>query len=224
MTSSLSSFQKVINYKFTDQSLLVTALTHKSYALERGNEYCNERLEFLGDSVLSACAAIHLYERYPCEQEGKLSKLKGRLVSAQSLFGWAGRVNLASYVLLGKNEKRSGARQKEAIICDAFEAIIGAIFLDGGFESAQRFVLSFLGLQGGLENIDYKSDLQEMLQKKYKVLPVYKLLKEYGPDHEKKFEYGVYLKNKLLGTGAGYSKKEAQVAAAEEAINNINQN
>jgi ribonuclease-3 len=218
---SLAIFQKVLNYKFSDNNLLLTALTHKSYALERVNTDFNERMEFLGDSILSACCAMYLYNKHPEMQEGGLSKLKARAVSAKNLLLWAGRIKLESVLRLGKVENASGARQKEAIICDAFEAVIGAIFLDGGFEKAKNFVFGFLESQGDIEVSDYKSELQEILQKQYKVLPEYKLIREYGPGHERKFEAGVYLKGKLLGSGTAFSKKAAQMEAAKVALSNI---
>ncbi|MCL2389710.1 MAG: ribonuclease III [Elusimicrobia bacterium] len=217
---ALGVFQKAINYKFKNINLLQNALTHKSYASEH-TQNSNERLEFLGDSVLSACVAGYLYNAYPHNEEGKLSKLKAQVVSSQNLFLWAESLNLEAVIRLGKAESRSASRLKEAIICDAFEAVIGAIFLDGGYDSATRFIISLLETQSDFENQDHKSALQEVLQKHYKTLPVYKLVKEHGPDHEKKFEVGVYLKNRLLGSGSGFSKKEAQIVAAKEALNNL---
>jgi ribonuclease-3 len=215
--------QKIIEYKFNNLELLIIALTHKSYAAEAGIESYNERMEFLGDSILSAIVAETLYDRYPCESEGRLSQFKAQIVSASGLSAWAKEINLGDYIFLGKSEDTQEARLREGLLCDVFEAVVGAIYLDGGFENARNFVLKFLDVQKKIVITDYKSRLQEIAQSIYKILPEYKIIKEFGPDHSKKFEAAVYVNNKLLGKGNGNSKKEAHQSAAEQAMKNIDQ-
>ncbi|MCA6070893.1 MAG: ribonuclease III [Endomicrobium sp.] len=218
-----AELQKIIGYNFNDIEILITALTHKSHAAEADIESCNERMEFLGDSILSTIVAEMLYTRYPHESEGKLSQFKAQTVSASSLSIWAKAINLGDYIFLGKSEDSREARHRENLLCDAFEAVCGAIYLDGGFENAKKFVLKFLDIQKEIVITDYKSRLQEMAQSIYKRLPEYKIVKEFGPDHKKRFEVVVYVNNKLLGKGTGNSKKEAHQSAAEQAMKSINQ-
>lgn len=220
--NSLEKLQKVIEYQFNNLEVLISALTHKSYAAETGFKNYNERMEFLGDSILSAIVVEYLYEKYPEEMEGKLSQLKSQIVSSANLSQWAKGINLGVFLLLGRSENTKEARERESMLCDAFEAVVGAIYLDGGFDNAKKFVLKFLNNQKEIINTDYKSRLQEVSQAVYKELPEYEIIKETGPDHYKNFEAAVYVKNKLLGKGVGHSKKEAQQAAAEKAIKNIN--
>ncbi len=221
LNKSLEKLQKVIEYQFNNLEVLITALTHKSYAAEAGQKDYNERMEFLGDSILSAIVAENLYGRYPGETEGKLSQLKSQIVSAQNLSGWAKEISLGSFISLGKGEDTKTARERESLLCDVFEAVVGAVYLDGGFENAKKFVLKFLEKQKDIIITDYKSRLQEFAQSEYKELPEYEILKELGPDHDKKFEAAVYVKKKLLGRGSGHSKKEAQQSAAQKAMLNI---
>ncbi|AKL97735.1 ribonuclease III [Endomicrobium proavitum] len=222
LNNSLEKLQKVIEYKFNNLEVLITALTHKSYASDAGSKNCNERMEFLGDSILSAVVVEVLYNTFPDESEGKLSQYKSQIVSAANLSRWAKLIDLGSFIFLGKGEDTPTARNRESLLCDAFEAIVGALYIDGGLEAAKKFVSKFFdfNLAQGVEITDYKSRLQESVQSEYKRLPQYEILKEFGPDHNKQFEAGVYVKNKLLGTGAGRTKKEAQQAAAKKAIEN----
>ncbi|MCA6072317.1 MAG: ribonuclease III [Endomicrobium sp.] len=215
--------QKIIGYNFNDIGVLIMALTHKSHVAEADIKSCNERIEFLGDSILSAVVAEMLYARYPCESEGKLSQFKAQIVSTSSLSIWAKAINLGDYIFLGKSENSREARHRENLLCDTFEAVCGAIYLDGGFENAKKFVLKFLDIQKEIVITDYKSRLQEIARSIYKRLPEYKIVKEFGPEHSKKFEVVVYVNNKLLGKGTGNSKKEAHQSAAEQAMKNINQ-
>ncbi|GHT15290.1 ribonuclease 3 [Endomicrobiia bacterium] len=221
LNKNWEKFQKIIEYKFGDPKILATALTHKSYAAETVGENYNRRMEFLGDSILSAIVAETLYLRYPRESEGKLSQFKAQIISAHNLSSWAREMDLGGCIYLGKSEDTKEARQRESLLCDVFEAVIGAIYLDGGFENAKKFVLRFLNDQKEIEITDYKSRLQEILQSIYKELPEYKVIKESGPDHNKKFEVAVYIKSELLGKGSGNSKKEAQQFAAKQAMKNI---
>jgi ribonuclease-3 len=221
LSKDYEKLQDIFEYKFNNLEILRTALTHKSYAVEYGKKNYNERMEFLGDSILSVIIVETLYLIYPSESEGKLSQLKAQIVSASNLSIWAKEINLGDYIFLGKSEDVFEARNRESLLCDVFEAIIGAVYLDGGFEHAKRFVLKFLDTQKEIVITDYKSRLQELTQSVYKELPEYKIIKEFGPDHNKKFEVTVYVKRRLLGTGTGNSKKEAQQSAAEQAMKNI---
>jgi ribonuclease-3 len=221
LNKDYKKLQEIIEYKFNNLEVLETALTHKSYAAESCRNY-NERMEFLGDSILSAAIAETLYLTYPGESEGKLSQLKAQIVSSSNLSVWAKEINLGYYIFLGKSEDSFESRNRESLLCDVFEAVIGSIYLDGGFEAAKKFILKFLDLHKEIIIItDYKSRLQEAAQSLYKELPEYKIIKEFGPDHSKKFEVAVYVKGHLLGNGIGNSKKEAQQSAAEKSMKNI---
>jgi ribonuclease-3 len=222
LNNNFEKFQEIIEYKFNNLEVFKTALIHKSYASECcTNKNYNERMEFLGDSILSAIIAETLYLRYPDETEGKLSQLKAQIVSSSNLSIWAKEINLGLYIFLGKSEDISEARNREGLLCDVFEAVVGAIYLDGGFDNAKKFVLKFLDVSKEIIITDYKSRLQEAVQSLYKELPEYKIIKEFGPDHSKKFKVAVYVKGQLLGKGIGNSKKEAQQSAAEQAMKNI---
>jgi len=212
--------QEIIGRKFDNLEVLIEALTHKSYASVINPQKYNERLEFLGDGVLSAVAVEFLYKKFPHEDEGKLSQLKAQVVSAPNISLWAKKIGLGDYAMLGKSEDTKESRQRESLLCDVFEAVCGAIFLDGGYAAARDFISKFLDGQDEIIITDYKSRLQEIVQSEHKELPRYEILREFGPDHDKKFEVAVYVKKKLLGKGEGHSKKEAQQAAAKEAINN----
>ncbi|MBI4052114.1 MAG: ribonuclease III [Elusimicrobia bacterium] len=220
-----SSLQEVIGFSFRNASLLTEAITHKSHAAEKNHSRHNERLEFLGDSILAAVVAHRLYEKYPSEDEGKLSKRKSVLVSRAALAKWAKELNMGNYLMLGAGEDASGGRQRASILANVVEALIGAIYLDGGFEAAFRFVDRWLADQeGGFKETDYKSRLQEIFQKKYKLPPEYELTRATGPDHDKTFVVAVKLNTKALGMGVGKSKKEAEQAAAWDALNKLNEN
>ncbi|MDR3195417.1 MAG: ribonuclease III [Endomicrobium sp.] len=222
LSKDCEKLQKIIEYKFNNLEVLKTALTHKSYAAAFGGKKSyNERMEFLGDGILSAVIAEALYLRYPGESEGKLSQLKAQIVSASNLSVWAKEINLGDYIFFGKSEDAFEARNRESLLCDVFEAVVGAIYLDGSFDNAKKFILKFLDVQKEIIITDYKSRLQEASQSVYKELPEYKIIKEFGPDHNKKFEAAVYVKSRLFGKGAGNSKKEAQQSAAEQAMKNI---
>jgi ribonuclease-3 len=218
---NLDKLQKVIEYKFNNLEVLIAALTHKSYAAESGLKIYNERMEFLGDSILSAVVSESLYYRYSDETEGKLSQLKSQIVSSQNLSVWAKEIKLGDFILLGRSEDTKEARNREGLLCDVFEAVVCAVYIDGGIDSVKRFILKFLDKQQKIVITDYKSRLQEAVQSEYKVLPEYKVLKESGPDHDKNFEVAVYVKNQLFGKGLGHSKKEAQQEAARKAMKNI---
>lgn len=218
----LRPLEEVIGYRFKDPQFLKEALSHKSFASESRSGIYNERLEFLGDSVLAAVVAHQLYVDYPEDSEGSLSKKKSQLVSRPSLAHWAAELNLGAYLLLGVGEETSGGRSRSSLLGNALEALIGAVYLDGGYAAAEKFIRQWcMGRHPALEETDYKSRLQEVLQKKYKVPPSYELARAAGPDHDKTFEVMVRLGKRPLGRGTGKSKKEAEQSAARDALENM---
>jgi ribonuclease-3 len=215
----LKPLDEVIGYRFRNPDLLKEALSHKSFASESKSAIYNERLEFLGDSILAAVVAHQLYVDYPQDAEGSLSKKKAVLVSRPSLADWASALNLGAYLFLGIGEESSGGRERQSLLSNALEALIGAIYLDGGYAHAEKFIKRWYTDQhGSLVEADYKSRLQEVLQKKYKVPPTYEITEADGPDHDKTFRVAVKLDKKTLGTGGGKTKKEAEQAAARDAM------
>jgi len=209
---------------FRDHDLLAMALTHPSYAQEKNSSHNNQRLEFLGDAVLSFVIAEYLYNNYPEKAEGELTKIRARVVCEKSLLNVAKMINLGNYVLLGKGEEMSGGRKRKSILADAVEAIIGAMYLDQGYEKVRDFILRYLEnyiVEGAGGNYyDYKSKLQELVQGKSKENVYYAIIEESGPAHCKNFKAGVYFHDKLLATGEGKSKKEAEQNAAEQVLKN----
>lgn len=218
-------------HRFRDPSLLDEALTHKSYANENRGAALrhNERLEFLGDAVLSLIITEHLASRYPGMREGALSKLKAGLVSEVSLAAAARRLNLGSRLRLGRGEERSRGREKSSLLANALEALIAAVYLDGGLEASRAFVLDVLGeelqetelTRANPGGSDYKTRLQEWCQKHRKSLPLYRTLQETGPDHRKIFEVEVIMGDLTIGRGQGLSKKEAEQEAARSALERL---
>lgn len=193
------------------------ALTHRSALNENKSLISNERLEFLGDAVLELIVSQHLYHSFPKDEEGKLSQNRSQIVQTRSLALAAKRLGLDRQIILSKGEAKSGGRQNESILADCFEAVIGAVYLTKGFTSAVKFIESHL-LSFKPEIIDHKSLLQEIWQKQHHLAPKYKLLSTAGPDHQKTFTVGVYLKNRLIITGSGPSKQKAEIAAAAAAV------
>jgi ribonuclease III len=220
--NDLKSFEKVIGFKFHNIDLLKKALTHKSYAAETGSSEFNERMEFLGDSILAGIVVDFLYNKYPDQDEGRLSQLKSQIVSGTSLSKWAKELKLGDYIYISKGEEASGGRRRDNLLSDSLEAIIASIYLDAGFEAARKFVLSYMMKQKRIAVYDAKSKLQEIIQSTYKTLPEYRVIDTKGPDHDKVFEITVYIKNKAMGSGEGKSKKEAEQQAAREALKKIN--
>ncbi len=221
-----SLFQETIGYRFNDERLLVHALTHSSYTNEKhwDKTRCNERLEFLGDAVLEIVSSEYLYNRYPEMPEGEMTKLRASLVCEPTLAYSAEPIALGNYLILGKGEDMTGGRKRPSLISNALEAVIGAIYLDGGLENARTFVERFI-----LDDIEHKklfydskTHLQEIVQAEYKDEPEYEVLKEEGPDHDKTFEVCVKLKGKVIGTGRGRTKKAAEQVAAYNGICAIN--
>jgi len=225
---STGDVEELIGYRFRNPSLLVQALKHRSYTYIRGEGEgsSNERLEFLGDAVLSLAVADYLYMKFPSEKEGKLSQLKSLLVSKKFLAFRAKEIGLGDYILLSEAEAVSGGRQRTSILSDALEALIGAIYLDGGFTSAKHFVRKCVlrdvnGLTRNEKFINYKSMLLEYIQGEWGRQPEYSVMSEEGPEHHKIFTVDVFLDGRKLGRGRGGSKKEAQQMAAKEALRKL---
>ena len=223
----LALFQKNAGIRFKRLDLLNLAFCHRSFANENSqNIGNNERLEFLGDSVLGLVVSEYLFEHLPDRQEGDLAKIKSFVVSEDSLAEIAKNLRIDNFILIGKGEEYSGGRGKKAILADALEAIIGAYFLDSGFKSGRKFVLKFLvgEINKVLENRhrkDFKTLLQEFVQKRYKSYPKYSLLQKTGPDHDKTFWMEVKIKDRTYGPGQGKNKKEAEQSAASIAYREI---
>lgn len=216
-----------LGYTFKDRSLLALAFVHRSFVNEnREMTQHNERLEFLGDSVLGMLIAEYLYRYLPSTPEGELSYLRSRLVEANSCIEYVQKLDVEKYVLLGKGEQLNSGRGRDSILADLLEAIIGAIFIDGGLEAAQKFL--FKNFSRDIDGIlktpiqNWKAQLQDFCQKTYQETPVYKVLSETGPDHSKTFSISVIINNDEVGMGVGPSKKEAQQEAAKDALSKIN--
>ena len=218
----LNQLEKAVGYEFRDKSLLATALVHSSFSNEHRKEQIpnNERLEFLGDAALELASSRYLYEHFPEEPEGALSKRRAAIVCEQSLAECARMIGLGDHLQLGKGEEKSNGRTRDSLLSDAFEAVIGAIFLDGGFEPAERFVRRFVmdRMSGHPVYRDSKTRLQETVQGRLSDQIEYELLSEEGPEHDKCFTVRVRIGGKAFGTGSGHSKKLAEQAAAAEAL------
>jgi ribonuclease-3 len=218
----MSDFEKKIGYTFKNKALLTEALTHSSHASNK-KRVSNERLEFLGDSVLSLITSKYLFEQLRDIPEGQLTKLRAGIVCEASLFKFAQKIDLGNQLFLGKGEENTGGRERKSILADAFEALIAAVYLDGGLEKAARFVLEFLPKKEKLTSgkpllSDYKTVLQEIIQQNPEEKISYCLESEAGEAHNKIFNSSVLLNNQRIGTGTGKSKKEAEQAAAKDAL------
>ncbi len=218
----MKQFEQVIGYEFKEKGLLKRALTHSSYANEnRLEKDCsNERLEFLGDAVLELATSQYLYEQYPQKLEGELTKLRASIVCETTLAFCANEIHLGKHLLLGKGEELTGGRSRNSVISDAMEAMIGAIFLDGGFANAKEFIEGFIlnDLEDKQLFFDSKTILQELVQGNKMEGLVYSILKEEGPDHNKVFEVHVSSGERVLGFGSGRTKKAAEQMAAYKGI------
>jgi ribonuclease-3 len=218
----MTELERRLGYTFHDSRLLETALTHSSYANERAGLHSNERLEFLGDSVLGFCAAKTIFSLYPDMPEGEMTRLRAELVCEASLHAVAREIGLGPSIRLGRNEECNGGRQRVSILADAVEAVIAAVYLDGGLEPAESFIEKNIlrDLEAGRRPVrtDYKTQLQELLQKEGGAAPVYAIVGESGPDHAKTFTARVELHDGAFAEGAGKSKKEAEQAAARAAL------
>ena len=220
MNRNLKALENELGYTFQNPALLDRALTHSSYANEREALGDNERLEFLGDSVLGFITAEYLFSEHRGVPEGELTRLRAYAVCEKSLDVYAREIGLGDYLLLGKGEERTGGRERASVLSDAFEAVIAAIYLDGGIEAAKKFVLRFVRPYVEAKPVfkDYKTMLQEVTQKNPGETLEYVLVSESGPDHDKHFEVEVHLNSNVIGRGSGPSKKKAEQDAACEAL------
>ncbi len=218
-------FQKIIQYEFKNINLLKNALTHSSYlnegkAVQTGN---NERLEFLGDAILDAVISDHLYRRLEHVEEGELTKLRAVIVCERSLASCGMKAGIGNYLHLGRGEENSGGRQRGSILADAMEAVIGAIYLDGGWDAVKEYVIRILSeliedAVSGKLHMDYKTAIQEKLQANGEAEINYVIEKEEGPDHDKTFYANLIFQGSVIGSGSGRSKKEAEQHAAKQAL------
>ena len=213
--------ETIIGYKFKNPELLETALTHTSYANEsRTPVKHNERLEFLGDSVLQIVSADYLFHAYADRPEGDLTRIRASLVSEGALFQFAQEIDLGEYLRLGRGEERCGGRTRPSVVSDAFEAVIAALYLDGGMEAARNFILPFI-TEGKTAEDDYKTRLQEVVQQDPSAVLKYEVTGETGPDHNKQFTVCVWRNGELLAEGRGRSKKAAEQHAAKVALEKL---
>ena len=220
----MTDLQNKIGYQFKNPALLNEALTHSSYANEHKSQHIkyNERLEFLGDSVLSIVVSDYIYKNCPELPEGELTKLRASLVCEKSLYEFAKKIDLGNYLILSKGERNNGGADRPSILSDAFEALIAAIYIDGGITPASKHILNFVipAIKNSKKKKinDYKTTLQEIIQKNPGEKLEYVLVKESGPDHNKHFVVEVHLNSNVIGKGGGRSKKEAEQQAAREAL------
>ena len=222
----IKDLENALGYRFQNITLLQNALSHSSYANERWHNglLSNERLEFLGDSILGMVVAEYLYKNFPDRPEGELTRMRADMVCETSLARVAAGLNLGEHLLLGKGEERFGGRNRASILADAVESVIAASFLDGGMEAARgiidRFILCDVPVSK-LHNADYKTALQELVQQKKNQVISYVLVGEFGPDHDKVFTAEVRLNDAVIGTGTGSSKKRAEQDAARNALDKM---
>ncbi len=227
LKSRLDQVEEKIGYIFKDKELLILSLIHRSFVNEHKHlvQQHNERLEFLGDSVLGLITSDFLYRRFPEFQEGQLSQLRSRLVDATACASYLQKLGLSDFILLGKGEKRSEGKTKVSILADVFEALIGAIYLDGGWLIVSGFLMSHfeeaMNTEIGSPSHNYKAELQNYSQKKFQKAPVYQVVQEEGPDHAKIFHVVVLVDDQEMGAGVGPSKKEAEQKAAFEALSKL---
>jgi len=225
--ADITNIQELINLNFRNEKLLKNAFIHRSY-LNEHKEFkgaSNERLEFLGDAVLSLAVSKFLYEKFQKSPEGQLTQQRSALVRTETLAKVARTLSLGKYLYLSRGEEESGGRNNRSILANTFEALVGAIYLDLGFDQAQNFleqtILKKWRILAKTAVVDNKSKLQEVLQRKYRVSPTYKLLSSWGPDHSREFEIGVFLEDKLLAKGIGKNKQIAAQNAAKDALAKI---
>ena len=222
----INELERSIGYRFKNITLLQNALAHSSYANERWHDSLksNERLEFLGDSILGMMVADHLYRAFPDRPEGELTRMRADMVCEQSLARIADRISLGRHLLLGHGEEQGGGRGRASILADAVESVIAAVYLDGGMDAAKSFIERFVLCNvpvSRLQNVDYKTQLQELVQQKKNQVISYCLTGESGPDHDKHFSVEVTLNGKVVGQGSGTSKKRAEQDAAHRALERL---
>ena len=223
----IKDLETAIGYRFRNIQLLQNALTHSSYANERWHNslLSNERLEFLGDSVLGMLVAEYLFKTFPDRPEGELTRMRADMVCEKTLAAAANRIGLGSHLLLGHGEEQGGGRARESILADAMESVIAACFLDGGLDAALKFVQKFILVNVPLtrmHNVDYKTALQERVQQKKNQVITYRLVAESGPDHDKQFTVELSINGTVVGQGIGSSKKRAEQDAARVALEKFN--
>ncbi len=222
----IKDLETAIGYRFHNIQLLHNALTHSSYANERWHNslLSNERLEFLGDSVLGMLVAEYLYKNFPDRPEGELTRMRADMVCEQTLAAAATKIGIGEHLMLGHGEERFGGRTRNSILADAMESVIAACFLDGGIQAALKVVQQFILVEvpvTKLHNVDYKTQLQELVQQKKNQVLSYALVGQSGPDHDKRFEVEVSLNGSVVGCGSGSSKKRAEQSAAASAIEKL---
>lgn len=220
----MKDLEKNIGYEFKDKKLLKRALLHTSYCNEvKSAGESNERLEFLGDSILSVVVAEYLFSHYKKQHEGDLTKLRASLVCEKALAVFAKEIELGRFIMLGKGELHNGGNERPSILSDAFEALLAAMYLDGGMETVKPFILKFVEAELEMRNKtgcfnDYKTQLQEIIQRNREEELLYVLVGEEGPDHDKQFTVEVRLNSNVIGKGLGHSKKQAEQLAAKQAL------
>ena len=222
----IKDLETAIGYQFRNVQLLQNALTHSSYANERWHNslLSNERLEFLGDSVLGMLVAEYLFRTFPNRPEGELTRMRADMVCEQTLAAAANRIGIGEHLLLGHGEEQGGGRNRNSILADAMESVIAACFLDGGIEAALKVVQKFILVEvpvRKMHNVDYKTQLQELVQQKKNQVLTYTLVGQSGPDHDKQFDVEVSLNGNAVGRGTGSSKKRAEQDAARSAIEQL---
>ena len=222
----IKDLEAAIGYRFQNITLLQNALTHSSYANERWHNSLksNERLEFLGDSILGMVVAEYLYKNFPDRPEGELTRMRADMVCEKTLASVAARINLGHHLMLGNGEEQGGGRSRDSILADAVESVIAACFLDGGLEAVLKFVQQFILVDVPVtrfHNADYKTALQELVQQKKNQVLSYALVGQSGPDHDKQFDVEVALNGTVVGKGSGRSKKRAEQDAARAAIEKL---
>lgn len=222
----IKELEEAIGYRFHNITLLQNALAHSSYANERWHNslMSNERLEFLGDSVLGMLVAEYLYRNFPNRPEGELTRMRADMVCEKTLAEVAHRLDLGKHLMLGKGEEQGGGRNRESILADAVESVIAACYLDGGMDAAIQFIQQFILVNvpvTKMHNVDYKTALQERVQQKKNQTLSYRLVGESGPDHDKHFEVELSLNESVVGIGSGSSKKRAEQDAARVALEKL---
>ncbi len=222
----IKDLETAIEYRFKNIALLQNALTHSSYANERWHNslMSNERLEFLGDSILGMVVTEYLYKTFPDRPEGELTRMRADMVCEKTLASVAARIGLGQHLMLGNGEEQGGGRSRDSILADAVESVIAAGFLDGGMSAARQFIEKFILVEvpvKKLNNADYKTALQELVQQKKNQTLSYRLVGESGPDHDKRFEVEVSLNGRVIGVGSGSSKKRAEQMAAQAALESL---
>jgi len=223
MNNNINSLENRLGIKFSNKPLLITAITHSSYANQYKNVQFNERLEFLGDSVLQLTITEYLFSYYKDKSEGELTKLRALIVCESSLYDVAKKLDLGSYIRMSKGEELTGGRERISLLADSMEAVLAAIYLDKGLDIVKNFITNnFIDIiEKAINNeivLDYKTKLQEILQKQGDVNIKYDLMKYEGPPHRRKFYTAVLIENKIMGEGSGFSKKESEQSAARKAL------